>query len=204
MMKKRVLMPLLVAGMMVASVVSLDSCKKEDQTTKAVFRDTETPVTQNLVREEGGANYECPYCGAELHHADEHWHYFGTPVPGFDQTQMMESDFDVNGVPHFWGVDECIDGLSDEACAYSGRLYDNEAAIQQVISAYQTEFGLTLTHDQAKELLAPRFHAHHIVYRAIINGGMAHTWHVGGGVPGWPGPHPELPDNPSWPEDENP
>ena len=91
------------------------------------------------------------------------------------------------------GLYGLLGGLSAETCPYSGVLYNNEDAIQQVMNAYSTEFGITLTHDEAKELLAPRFHAHHIVYRVIINGGMANTWHVGGGVPGWPNPHPEKP-----------
>lgn len=200
MMKKRILMPLLVAGMMVASVVSLDSCKKEQQTSKEVFTDTETPVTVDEIRD--GANYECPYCGGALTHGVEHWHYFGEPASmkppygtdenGFDVSAMMEVDRP-GGVPHFWGVAECLDGLSDDACAYSGVLHDNANAIQQVQEAYQIEFGITLSYDEANALLVPRFHAHRIYYRAIINGGMANAWHVGGGVPGWPPkPHPEL------------
>ncbi len=203
-MKKRVLMPLIVAGMMVASVVSLDSCKKEqDQTPKAVFTDTETPVIEHEITvEREGATYECPYCGVSLTHGNEHWHYFGTPTSmkppygddpnGFDVGEMMDDD-KPGGVPHFWGYTDCLGGLSAETCPYSGVLYDNENAIQQVMDAYLTEFGITLSHDEAKELLAPRFHAHHIVYRVIINGAMANSWHVGGGVPGWPNPHPEEP-----------
>lgn len=186
MMKKKVLLPLLVAGMMVASVVSLDSCKKQDQASKAVFTDTETPVTENVISSER-SNYECPYCHVELHHGDEHWHYFGTPMEGFDINAMMESDRP-DGIPHFWGVAECIDGLSDEACAYSGVSHNNPEAIAEVINAYQIEFGITLSYDEANALLEPRFHAHRIYYRAIINGGMANAWHVGGGVPGWPSP----------------
>ena len=203
-MKKRVLMPLIVAGMMVASVVSLDSCKKEqDQTPKAVFTDTETPVIEHEITvEREGATYECPYCGVSLTHGNEHWHYFGMPSSmkppygddenGFDVGEMMAEDR-IGGFPHFWGTSDCLDGLSDLTCPYSGVLYTNEDAIQQVMDAYLTEFGITLSHDEAKELLAPRFHAHHIVYRVIINGGMANSWHVGGGVPGWPNPHPEEP-----------
>lgn len=202
--KKRVLMPLIVAGMMVASVVSLDSCKKEEgQTSKAVFTDTETPVIEHEITDEReGATYECPYCGVSLTHGNEHWHYFGTPSSmkppygddpqGFDVGEMMEEDRP-GGIPHFWGYTDCLDGLSAETCPYSGVLYDNEDAIQQVMDAYLSEYGITLSHDEANDLLAPRFHAHHIVYRVIINGGMANTWHVGGGVPGWPNPHPEKP-----------
>ena len=192
MMKKRVLMPLLVAGMMVASVVSLDSCKKQDSASKEVFTDTETPVTENEIFGERTAN-ECPYCHVELHHGDEHWHYFGTPMEGFDTSQMMEIDHLEDGSYRFWGVAECMDGLSDQACAYSGTSHNDPAAIAEVINAYQIEFGITLSYDEANALLEPRFHAHRIYYRAIIQGGMANAWHVGGGVPGWPGPHPENP-----------
>ncbi len=202
MMKKKVLMPLIVAGMMVASVVSLDSCKKEqNQTPKAVFTDTESPVIENEISGER-ATYECPYCGVELTHGQEHWHYFGTPSSmkppygddehGFDVEEMMTEDRP-GGYPHFWGVTDCVNGLSAETCPYSGVLYNDPASIQEVIDAYSHEFGITLSYDEANELLAPRFHAHHIVYRVIINGGMANTWHVGGGVPGWPNPHPEKP-----------
>ena len=194
MMKKRVLLPLLVAGMMVASVVSLDSCKKQDQTSKAVFTDTETPVIDNEISSER-INYECPYCHEQLHHGDEHWHYFGTPMEGFDTDAMMESDRP-GGVPHFWGVAECIDGLSSQACPYSGTSHNVPEDIQEMIDAYLAEFGITLTYDEANALLEPRFHAHRIYYRAIVSGAEANAWHVGGGVPGWPGPHPENPNIP--------
>ena len=204
MMKKRVLMPLLVAGMMVASVVSLDSCKKEQQqTSNAVFTDTKTPVIVNEIRDtDPGASYICPYCDSVLTHGREHWHYFGTPSSfkppygddpeGFDVSEMMAQDRP-GGVPHFWGVAECLDGLSDRACPYSGVLDSIPAAVQQVQDAYLQEFGIVLSWDSANALLQPRFHAHRVYYRVIINGGQANTWHVGGGVPGWPGPHPELP-----------
>lgn len=210
MMKKRVLMPLLVAGMMVASVMGLDSCKKEQQeTSKAVFTDTETPVIEHeIIVEREGAAYQCPYCGVELTHGVEHWHYFGTPSSmrppygddpeGFNVGAMMADDQPGHEPnywpsPHFWGIAECLDGLSDRACPYSGVLHDDSASIQQVQDAYLHEFDTVISWDAANALLEERFHAHHIVYRVIVNGGMANTWHVGGGVPGWPGPHPENP-----------
>ena len=184
MMKKRVLMPLLVAGMMMAFVVSLDSCKK-NQTSKAVFTDTETPVLEEEIRD--GAGYVCPYCGEILHYAEEHWHYFGTPKEGFDINEMMEIDRP-GGVPHFWGVADCLDGLSQGACPYSGALHNDPVAIQQVMDAYLIELGITLTPEEANERLEKRFHAHRVYYKAVINGKMENQWHVGGGVPGWPVP----------------
>ena len=200
MMKKRVLMPLLVAGMVMAFVVSLDSCKK-NQTSKAVFTDTETPVIEEEISSER-ANYVCPYCGVQLHHGDEHWHYFGTPGSmkppygtdenGFDVNAMMPEDRP-GGVPHFWGVADCLDGLSAHACRYSGVLHDIPEEIQEMQDAYLSEFGIVLSYDEANALLEERFHAHHIYYRAISNGAEANSWHVGGGVPGWPDPHPENP-----------
>lgn len=191
-MKKRVLLPLLVAGMMVASVVSLDSCKKQDQASKAVFTDTETPVIDNLIREDSiGGNYECPYCHQLLFHGDEHWHYFGTPPAGFNTSAMMESDFDEYGEPHFWGVSDCVDGLSAQACPYTGFLQGNQAMINAILA--DTALHITDT-AVAEAMLLPRFHAHRIYYRVFLNGGQANAWHVGGGVPGWPSP--ETMENP--------
>ena len=187
-MKKRVLMPLMVAGMMVASLVALNSCKKtEPQQATISVQEGDAIIISDRAGE-----YVCPYCHSALSHNEEHWHYFGTPKPDFDINEMMVGDCP-GGIPHFCDVDDCLAGLSQNACVYSGTLHNDPSAIQEVINAYQSEFGITLNEEEANDLLAPRFHAHRIIYRAIINGGMSNTWHVGGGVPGWPEPHPENP-----------
>ena len=183
-MKKRVLMPLMMAGMMLASLVALDSCKKSEPQQQAKISVEEGDAI--IVRDREG-ELVCPYCNDVISHNEVHWHYFGTPKPGFDINEMMEGDRP-GGNPHFWEVDDCLDGLSDGACLYSGVFHDDPTAIQQVIDIYQDEYSQVLTPEEANTLLLPRFHAHRITYRAFIGGSTTHSWHVGGGVPGWPNP----------------
>ncbi len=208
-MKKRVLMPLLVASLLMGLAVIHSCTKNQDKDLKTISykaffesMDDDCPLMRSEISDNRN-QYECPYCHVELHHNDTHWHYFGEPASmkppygtdehGFDPGEMMEMDRPLD-VPHFWAVDACEDGLSQGSCPYSGVSYDDPIAIQEMIDVYQIEFGVELTYAQAKELLAPRFHAHKIVYRAIVNGGMNNAWHVGGGVPGWPAPDMPQPD----------
>lgn len=184
-MKKRVLMPLMMAGMMLASLVAFDSCKKSEPQQQAKISVEEGDAIIVSDREVG--SYECPYCHELIYNNGVHWHYFGTPKEGFDINEMMEEDRP-GGIPHFWAVDDCLSGLSAAACRYSGVLHDEPQAIQLVIDHYQNEYGIVLTPEEANSLLLPRFHAHRITYSFIHDGGMVNKWHVGGGVPGWPNP----------------
>ena len=202
MMKKRVLMPLLVASMLMGFAVIHSCTKNQDKDLKTISykaffesMDDDCPLMSDEISGDRTI-YQCPYCSVQLHHNDTHWHYFGMPSSmkppygddpnGFDVNEMMEIDRP-GGVPRFWLVDACEDGLSQGSCPYSGVSYDDPAAIQEMIDAYLDEFGMVISWEYAKELLAPRFHAHRVTYHAIVNGGMDNHFHVGGGVPGWPG-----------------
>ncbi len=206
-MKKRVLMPLLMASLLMGLAMIHSCTKNQDKDLKTISykaffesMDDDCPLMRNVISSDR-AQYDCPYCHVQLHHNDTHWHYFGIPrgikppygddPRGFDVNEMMAMDI-IDGHPRFWAVDACEDGLSEGSCPYSGVLYNDDESIQEVMYAYHHELGIDLTYEQAKELLAPRFHAHKIVYRAIVNGGMANEWHVGGGVPGW-WPTPNIP-----------
>ena len=208
MMKKRVLMPLLMASLLMGLAVIHSCTKNQDKdlktiSYKAFFEsiDDDCPLMSGEISD-FRAQYECPYCHVQLHHNDTHWHYFGEPASmkppygtdehGFDPGEMMEMDI-IGGNPRFWAVDACEDGLSQGSCPYSGVLYDDPSAIQEMIDVYYEEFGMVISYEYAKELLAPRFHAHKIVYRTIVDGGMLNKWHVGGGVPGWPDPFADNP-----------
>ena len=208
MMKKKVFMPLLVASMMMGIVV-IHSCTKNQDTSiknislKALYEsmDEDVPkvVDEVTVDRDDVGSYECPYCHVLLYHGDSHWHYFGTPASmrppygddpeGFNVNEMMESDRP-GGVPHFWGVSDCLDGLSEGSCPYSGALEGSQTMIQLIINDPEIPIYDSL---RASWMLLPRFHAHKVKYRAIVNGGQNNTWHTGGGVPGWPTPDIEVP-----------
>ena len=187
-MKKRLLMPLLVAGLMLASVVCLDSCKKNNEVPKQNWKAVlENAENDPLIDEEvsgKNAEYVCPYCHVELHHGDVHYHYFGEVPEGFDVSYLPA------GEP--FGVNECIYGLSANSCPYSGALEGDEGTIQAIMAE------LGVSHQVAEWMLLPRFHAHRVTYRVVVDGGMTNKWHVGGGVPGWPGwQDPENPNEPN-------
>ena len=114
---------------------------------------------------------------------------YGDDPDGFDVNEMMESDRP-GGVPHFWAVDACLDGLSDATCPYSGVLHDDLESIIDILNDPEINVTDTVV---ANWMLLPRFHAHKIKYRAVVNGGVNNTWHTGGGVPGWPAPPIEQP-----------
>jgi hypothetical protein len=167
MMKKRLLMPLLVAGMMVASVVSLDSCKKNDKaeikTSYRIIEDEEMPVVEECNYFDRVIDYNhwmtCPYCEATLYANDTtHWHTFGV---------------NKYGVPGEFPVDGCLSAYDegDTPCPYSGSAY-------------------AATGDPGD---MARYHAHRIYLIRNMpgwDGGSHNVWHVGGGIPGWTTPNP--------------
>ena len=190
MMKKRVLMPLLVASVLMGIVVIHSCTKNQDKNLKNISykalyesMDEDCPQMRSEVADDRGT-FECPYCHVLLHSGDSHWHYFGDPIPDFDVNEMMEMDRP-GGVPHFWAVDACLDGLSYGTCYYSGVLHDDPAEIQDILD--DPELNIT-DPVVANWLLLPRFHAHKIKYRGHVDAGVNNTWHTGGGVPGWPTP----------------
>ena len=169
MMKKRVLMPLLVAGVMMASVVSLNSCQKEQkQSIKTYFENEEAPVVETVIRDDR-AQANCPYCTVPLHPGDVHWHAFGEP-PADCTYEFLPGD------PQ--GVSACSEVIGTEACPYSGLLEGDTETIEYLMAHGYTYY-------QACAKLEPRFHGHMIVYDVLVNGGHLNTWHVGGGVPFW-------------------
>ena len=197
MMKKRVLMPLLVAGLLMGFAVIHSCTKNQDKKLKAIsYRalyeslDEDCPQMSNEINNERGT-YVCPYCSVLLHSGDSHWHYFGDPIPKFNFDEMMDIDHLEDGSYRFWAVDACLDGLSDATCPYSGVLYDDPETINDILN----DPDLDITDpDTANMMLLPRFHAHKIKYRAVVNGGVNNTWHTGGGVPGWPTPEIDGPN----------
>ncbi len=191
MMKKRVLMPLLVASMLMGFAVIHSCTKNQDKNLKNIsFKalyeslDEDCPYMRNEMNGDRDASIPCPYCSVLIHSGDSHWHYFGEPASmkppygddeekGFDPSEMMPVDLpigeDGQPHPHFYAVDACLDGL------FNGSIPINDPL-------------------KASWMLLPRFHAHKIKYRAVVNGGMNNTWHTGGGVPGWPDPALEQPN----------
>ena len=214
MMKKRVLMPLLVASMLMGFAVIHSCTKNQDKNLKNIsFKalyeslDEDCPYMRNEMSGDRDASIPCPYCSVLIHSGDSHWHYFGEPASmkppygddeekGFDPSEMMPVDLpigeDGQPHPHFYAVDACLDGLfNGSACPYSGVLKDDPETIQSIIDDPDIPINDPL---KASWMLLPRFHAHKIKYRAVVNGGMNNTWHTGGGVPGWPSPEIEQPN----------
>ena len=174
MMKKKVLIPLLVAGMMVASVVSLDSCKKnQEPSAKAYFENGDAPFVEEVISRDDGAELDCPYCSVPLLPGDVHWHAFGDPLPGM--TGFNE------GEP--FGVADCSNTIGMRACLYSGLLEGNQAVIDYLMDE------LGVTYNVAYAMTLPRFHGHLIRYNLFgPDGGADNHWHVGGALPWWPLP----------------
>lgn len=175
-MKKRLLMPFLVAGMIVVSALSLDSCKKNQDSGKEVFDSGEAPMVEAVVYGDRDLEYICPYCGESIApNTTDHWHAFGTPRP----------DCSYSG-PTPYDVDYCTIDLSHGACPYSGKYQHDENAIAWMMSEYSVD------RETAIEMLKPRFHGHNLTYVLFgPDGGQLNSWHVGGGVPFWPCPNPQ-------------
>lgn len=178
-------MPLFVAGVMVASVLSLGSCKKnQQQTAESVCNSMDAPIDEVYVEGERDGSYDCPYCGMHCPPGTEdHWHAFGV--------DLLPPGVYTGPTPTYPVWYCCEEGLSEYTCPYSGKLYDDPEMIQYIIDYYAEpeHGGLTLTWEEAKDRLRPRFHAHKIKYVLFgENGGQANSWHVGGGVPFWPFP----------------
>ena len=173
-MKKRVLMPLMVASMMVASLVALDSCKKSEpqQSLPSIFETGEAPMVDTVIYGNRDLEYICPYCNASIPpNTTEHWHAFGTPCSGYSG-------------PTPYAVDYCTSALSGSACPYSGIYEHDENAIAFMMSTFHID------REAAIARLKPRFHGHNLSYilSSGPNGGQHNAWHVGGGVPFWPCP----------------
>ena len=175
-MKKKVLIPLLVAGMMVASVVSLDSCKKEQEQQKNLqtyFENGDAPCVEQVFTRDDGAELVCPYCDIPLLPGDIHWHAFG-PKPDIIPDSVFRP-----GEP--LGVTDCSNTIGMRACLYSGLLIHNQAVIDYLVDT------LHVTPEIADIMTWPRFHGHLIRYNLFgPDGGMDNHWHVGGGLPWWP------------------
>ena len=204
MMKKKVLIPLLVAGMMVASVVALDSCKKsqdqQDQAEKARYEAVKAgfdragaPMVESVYETGKYELYKiCPYCHDTLRpNVYFHWHAFGTPPDDYDWSLLNET-------PHPemepMGQMDCLTN-GENFCPYSGVAAHDPDLIQ----FYMDSLGVSET--VADWMTLARFHGHNISYvigSTNVNGasGYHNDFHVGGGVPFWPqfgsgsGPNP--------------
>lgn len=171
-MKKSVLMPLVVAGLMVTMALSLNSCKK-DKAELDSLPTVETPAYSEPDR----AAMICPYCEAQL------------PAGTVDHTHLFGPDGTIPvgpvGPNWLYPVNYCNIAYEPDAygfitvCQYSGELYNDEPTIQYMM----TQYGYT--HDEANTLLLPRLHRHVLGYQIVApgtGGGTFNHWHVGGGT----------------------
>ena len=189
MMKKRLLMPLLVAGVMVASVAILDSCKKTNSDSGSfttVIRDKDGSPLIDMVYNTPIQFIICPYCknnptlSALYAHHDTvytndtmHFHTFGSKI--------IYTETGIDTIYGQFPVDHCLIAYdNDEVCDYSGHYYAE--------TGYDWHF-------------APRYHAHRVCRTSNLppwHNGTHNEWHVGGGVEdGWPAPYnPDATPNP--------
>lgn len=190
MMKKSLLLPLLVASLMLASVVALESCKKEQkqqdqsakanyESVKAGFQQLGVPMVESVHELEKGALYAvCPYCGDTLRpNVYYHWHAFGTVPDNWPDTIEFKP-----GEP--FGQQDCLAEQS-YFCPYSGIAAHDPDLIQFYMDT------LHVSYTQADWMTLPRFHGHNVSYvigGTNVNGGSGYhnDFHVGGGVPFWP------------------
>lgn len=80
MMKKRLLKLLLVGGLVISSVISLNSCKKNNEANEDL---NSLPVIETTLNVDRDWGFICPYCGETVvipnvpNPEDYHWHLFG-------------------------------------------------------------------------------------------------------------------------------
>ena len=173
-MKRRLLMPLLIAGLMITTALCVSSCNKAENNADL---NVSVPMVETPIFNEGdeGAFMVCPYCEAHLPPGTtNHIHLFG---PG--------GTMPVGPAPqdHLYPVDWCNSGYQPDehgnvqVCPYSGELQGNETMITYLMNRYG------YTREQAIIMLLPRFHRHRLVYDLYgADGGTANKWHVGGGT----------------------
>ena len=159
-MKRRLLMPLIVAGLMITMALSFSSCKKtENKTDIDSIPTVETPIYGDRV--DPVPYMTCPYCNRHIPAGTyEHIHYFapeGT-IPSSPEPPMN----------WIYPVNHCNEGFTPDAsgniqvCPYSGELQDMFPG---------------------NPMFLPRFHRHNLVYILFgPDGGQANHWHVGGGT----------------------
>lgn len=176
-MKKKVLMPLFVAGLMMASVVMLDACKKNDGS-KVEIKPVENDIVLTVpAGRDGETELEytfCPYCYDTVWaNVLDHWHTFGIKgdtigeYPSFNACAVGIGTYNPNTGQYM-------------GCKYSGDWYN---------------MGPQYHNDK----YVARYHGHRIILITDEEAtgedeGYANAWHVGGGVPGW-WPVPDAPDD---------
>lgn len=86
-MKKRLLKLLLVGGLVISSVIGLNSCKKNNEANEDL---KSMPTIETTVAGDREYGFYCPYCGTTIivpnvsNPEDEHWHLFGA-IYGHDE-----------------------------------------------------------------------------------------------------------------------
>jgi hypothetical protein len=173
MMKRRLLMPLIVAGMMVASVVMLEACKKDEVSKVEIKPQTQETIvlTEPVGRADARQFTFCPYCFDTVwENVLTHWHTFGVKgdtigdYPAFNACAPGIGTYNPNTGQYI-------------GCKYSGDWYN-------------------MGPQYHNDTFVARYHGHRIVLITDTEGtgedeGYANSWHVGGGVPGWwPLPNP--------------
>ena len=103
MMKKRLLKLLLVGGLVISSVISLNSCKKNKESNEDL---KSLPTIETSVAWNRDFGFYCPYCGATITPGTtDHWHLFGT-IYGHDEGFEVDACERAYNIPegyHFCG-----------------------------------------------------------------------------------------------------
>lgn len=162
-MKKKDLLMMLVAGLVITSAFCLSSCKKNQTESSA---DAVPNVVTTVFYDRDGS-HECPYCHVALPPGTlDHYHNFGVDKWG--------------NVGEF-AVDACqtIPGNIEPDCVYSGMLLGDPATIAAYMSAHPE-----WSYEDAYDMTQPRFHRHLITFQLPSN--FHNDAHVGGGVYYWP------------------
>ena len=163
-MKKKGLLMMLVAGLVITSAIGLSSCKKNQTESSA----DAVPTVVTTVFDRDGSYRECPYCFAHLPAGTtNHYHNFGV---------------DALGNVGEYAVDYCQNTPNHPAecdCVYSGGLLGDPTTIAAYMAAHPE-----WSYEDAYNMTLPRFHRHVIEF--FLPSNFHNDAHVGGGVYYWP------------------
>lgn len=193
--KKRFLKLLLVGGLMVASTIGLDSCKKSNE---AADEDLNLPMTEIEVcglrdpsMPDMDLGFICPYCGKLIPPGTtSHIHHFSPMAIEDPVTHCLPflPTPNANG-PFNYGIADSLD-------ASGNIVYDSDGItpLHQLtgnrdkpfeVDYCETYWNLPPGGHVCPYCVEGRYHRHNIVYHIGTNGhdGYTHNqWHIGGGA----------------------